>query len=64
MELKDNQSALILESDENGGISVNVASSDHDSLTGALCEVIATKLMTDEQFQQELMDMLEVEGDD
>lgn len=64
MELKENQSALILEADENGGITVNVASSDHEGLTGALCEVIATKLMTDEQFQAELMDMLEVEEGD
>ena len=64
MELKNNQSALILEADENGGITVNVASGDHDGLTGALCEVIATKLMTDEQFQEELMDMLEVEDSD
>lgn len=63
MELKGNQSALILESDENGAISVNVASGDHDGLTCALCEVIANRLMSDEQFQQELMDMLEVEGD-
>lgn len=64
MELKNNQSALILEADENGGITVNVASADHEGLTGALCEVIATKLMTDEQFQEELMDMLEVETED
>ena len=62
MELKENQSALILESDENGGISVNVASGDHDSLTGALCQVIASKITTDEDFQQELMDMLDFEG--
>ena len=64
MELKNNQSALILEADEDGGITVNVASGDHDGLTGALCEVIARKLMTDEQFQEELMDMLEVEDSD
>ena len=61
MELKENQSALILESDGNGAISVNVASGDHDGLTGALCEVIANRLMTDEPFQQELMGMLEVD---
>ena len=64
MELKDNQSALILESDENGSISVNVASGDHESLTGALCQVIATKLMTDEQFQEELMGLLDFEDDE
>lgn len=64
MELTDNQSALILESDENGSISVNVASGDHESLTGALCQVIATKLMTDEQFQEELMGLLDFEDDE
>ncbi len=63
MELKDNQSALILESDENGTISVNVASGDHEGLTGALCQVIANKLMTDEEFQNELMGLLEVDDD-
>ncbi len=64
MELKDNQSALILESDGDGNISVNVASDNHESLTGALCQVIANKLMTDEQFQGELMELLEVEGEE
>ena len=63
MELLPNQSALILETDENGEISINVASGDIDGLTGALCQAIATKLMQDEEFQEELMDMLEVEGD-
>ncbi len=61
MELKENQSALILESDGDGGISVNVASGDHEGLTGALCQVIAQKMTNDEEFQQELMDMLEIE---
>lgn len=64
MELTENQSALILESDENGEISVNVASGDHSSLTAALCQVIANKIMTDEAFQQELMDMLEIDDDE
>jgi len=64
MELKENQSALILESDEKGNISVNVASGDHESLTGALCQVIANKLMTDEAFQGELMELLEVVDDE
>ncbi len=48
---------------KNGEISINVASGDIDGLTGALCQAIATKLMQDEEFQEELMDMLEVEGD-
>ena len=61
MELLSNQSALILEEDENGEIEVNVASSDLEGLTGALCQAIATKLMGDEKFQQELMEMIERE---
>ncbi len=61
MELKENQSALILESDGDGGISVTVASGDYDGLTGALCQVLANKIMTDEAFQQELMETLEIE---
>jgi hypothetical protein len=59
MELGSKQSAIILEEDENGEISVNVATSDQQSLTSRLCEAIATKLMSDEQFQTELMDMLD-----
>jgi hypothetical protein len=43
MELKDNQSALILEIGEDGEITVNVASGDHDGLTAAICGVIAKK---------------------
>ncbi len=37
MELKSNQSALILESDEHGEITVEVASPDQNGLSGALC---------------------------
>lgn len=62
MDLAHNQSALILEADENGEISVNVASGDQDGLTAQICQAIAMKLMSDERFQTELMDMLE--GDD
>lgn len=58
MELKNNQSALILAADEHGEITVDVASPDIGGLTGALCTAIATKLMQDEAFQEELMDML------
>lgn len=65
MELKNNQSALLLEVNENGEITVDVASGDIDGLTGLLCQAIATKLMKDGQFQEELMEMIEVEeGDD
>ena len=55
MELKENQSALILESDENGDITVEVASSDMNGVTGTLCKTIANKLMEDVDFQEELM---------
>jgi len=64
VELKQNQSALILEEDENGEISVNVATGDQNGLTAQICEAIAVKLMSDEQFQTEVMDMLEDEDDD
>ncbi len=64
MELKQNQSALILEEDENGEISVNVATGDQNCLTAQICEAIALKLMSDEQFQTEVMDMLEDEDDE
>jgi len=59
MELTPNQSALILEVDESGEIIVNVASADPGGLTGGLCTAIATKLMQDEAFQEELIEMLD-----
>ncbi|WP_136807803.1 twitching motility protein [Desulfosediminicola flagellatus] len=61
MELKSNQSALILEVDDADEISVNVASGDQDGITAQLCQAIAMKLMSDETFQAELMDMLDDE---
>lgn len=64
MELKENQSALILETDEKGEISVTVASGDHDGLTAAICTVIAERLMGDEQFQEEIMGMIGTEDDE
>ena len=63
MELSHNQSALILEESEDGGITVNVASENMDGLTGALCQAIATKLMQDEGFREELMGMVEEDLD-
>ena len=59
MELNDNQSALILTESDEGEITVDVASSDIDGLTGSICQAIAKKLMLDEQFFDDLMDMLE-----
>ncbi len=64
MELKENQSALILEIDEDGEVSVDVASGDHEGMTAAICTVIAEKLMGDEQFQEEIMEMIEIEDDE
>lgn len=64
MELKPNQSVLILEIDDDGEISIDVASGDHKGLTAAICSVIAEKLMGDEEFQEEIMALIEIEGDD
>jgi len=63
MELKNNQSALILEIDVEGEITVNVASGDHDGLTAAICSAIANKLMQDVDFQEELMEMIKLENE-
>lgn len=52
MELKHNQSALLLEVNENGEITVDVASGDIGGLTGLLCQAITTKLMQNGQFQE------------
>jgi len=57
--LENNQAALILETTEDGEISVNVASGDVDGLSGAICQIIAMKLMDDEEFQAEIMDILD-----
>jgi len=58
MKLNDNQSALILEIDDHGEISIEVASRDHEGLTALLCQAIAKKLIRDEEFQEELMVMI------
>jgi hypothetical protein len=59
MELKNNQSAIVLEASEDGEISVNIASPDIDGLTGRLCVAVAKKIMEDPNFQTELMDMID-----
>ena len=61
MELKNNQSALILESSETGEISVSVTSPDMNGLAGLICQAIARKFMQDEQFQIEILKMMEAE---
>ncbi len=59
MELTKNQSALILDASEDDEITLDIASSDHANLAGAICQAIATKLMNDENFQAEIMQMVE-----
>ena len=62
MELGENQSALILTETGEGEITVDVASSNIYGWTGEICQAIARKLMEDEQFYDDLMDM--IDGDD
>ena len=59
MELKDNQSALILTESEDGEVTIDVASADIDNLTGSICQAIARKLAEDPQFLEDLMDMID-----
>ena len=59
MELSENQSALILTETDDGDIKVDVASSDIGGLTWDMCQAIAKKLTDDEQFLEELMDMID-----
>lgn len=61
--LQQHQSAIIVSAGEDGEISVEVATADHEGLSGALCQAIAYKLMNDEQFQAELMEMLDFEDE-
>jgi hypothetical protein len=63
MELKKNQAALILSASEDGEITMDVESPDMNGLSSALCHALAKKLMHDEQFQAELMEMLGDESD-
>lgn len=58
MTLKENQSALILEIDEDGEVTINVASGNHDGLTSKICQAIALKLQ-DAGFQEEIIGMIE-----
>ena len=57
MELSTNQSALILEMPDDGEITINVASGDHDGLTASICAALAEKL-ADADFQQEILEMI------
>jgi len=58
LKLNANQAALILEVTGDGKIKVEVAANrshgDGNALAVAICRAIATKLVTDEQFQDEV----------
>ncbi|ADW17561.1 hypothetical protein Despr_1399 [Desulfobulbus propionicus DSM 2032] len=58
MELNHNQAALILSASEDGEITMDVESPDMNGLASALCHALAKKLMQDERFQAELMEVL------
>ena len=59
LKLNNRQAALILEVSDDGAISVEVAarkSADGDNeLAVSICQVIATKLVNDEQFQESIL---------
>ena len=63
MELSKNQAALILSASEDGKITMDVESPDINGLASALCHALAKKLMRDEAFQAEVMEMLEGESE-
>ena len=58
MELNNNQAALILSASEDGEITMDVESPDMNGLSSAICHALAKKLMSDEHFQEELLEML------
>jgi len=64
--LEANQAAIIVKTSEEGIIDVEVVyaeeSPEDDGFAAAICEVIANKLVEDEDFQEEIMTL--VEGDD
>ena len=62
MELSKNQAALILGLSETGEINVDVAADDLDGLPGSICQAIELKLMQDEEFQAEIMDLVADHG--
>ena len=63
MDLKKNQAALILSASADGEITMDVESPDINGLASALCHALAKKLMRDEAFQAELMEMLQGESE-
>jgi hypothetical protein len=65
--LKPNQAALILESSDDGDVNVEIAIPNDEErecvLSAALCKAIAKKLISDEQFQSEIMKELDGDGE-
>ncbi len=59
MELNNNQAVLIFTASEDGEITMDVESPDMNGLASSLCHALAKKLMRDEAFQAELMEMLQ-----
>ncbi|MBU1568190.1 MAG: twitching motility protein [Proteobacteria bacterium] len=59
MELQKNQAAIILEASDEGEISVNIEGSDEVGLAYVLCRALAKKILSDEAFQAELLEMIE-----
>ena len=62
MQLKNNQSALIIETSDDGEVTVDVTSPDIKSFGGRLCIAIGKRIMNDDSFQNELIDMMEKES--
>ncbi|NTV13722.1 MAG: twitching motility protein [Desulfobulbaceae bacterium] len=68
MTLEANQAALIVKTSEEGIIDVEVAyaadTPEDDGFAAAICEVLANKLVDDEEFQEEIMAEVEGDGDE
>jgi hypothetical protein len=66
--LEANQAAIIVKTSEDGTIDVEVAyaedSPEDDGFAAAICEVVASKLVDDEEFQEEIMALVEGDADD
>jgi len=59
MELKLNQAALILEANDEGEVSVDLAAHDVNGIPALICQIIAQKLTQDEKFLAEIMAALD-----
>ena len=59
IELKNNQAAFLLDIGEDDSITINVNAEIMDELAAKLCIAMAKKLLTDVDFQLELMSVVE-----